>query len=247
MQVLAGLDAARVDAGAGLQRAAHGQQAGHAQLAMHDDAAREHQGIGLQVIDLQHGIGGAELVHEPARVLDAAIAHQGVEHALVVVAVMAVAHEPAKARRARAFGAQKVLGEFHVHRQLLGHSGCAMRRRSLKGVQARAMRAWAGSSWHAFACGFAAGAVREAGGWASGFPHGGGKQGREAAQADEGRGHAVHALRPLRAQGGATGRGVAEKACRGHGQGDEEPRLCREAICARGHGAVYRTGLRCFG
>ncbi|MNW01215.1 hypothetical protein D3C71_1968200 [compost metagenome] len=65
------------------------------------------------MLEVQFGVGGAELRQQPAGVFDAPVAHQVVEQQLVVLALVLVANEPAKSCGAGALGFEKVFGEFH--------------------------------------------------------------------------------------------------------------------------------------
>jgi len=96
VDVGAGFKPCRAHARAGLQLAAHAQHPGHAHIARNEDAAGKDQRLGLEVLEMQFGICGAELRQQPARIVDAAVAHQIVEQQLVVLSFVLVAYEPAK-------------------------------------------------------------------------------------------------------------------------------------------------------
>ena len=89
------------------------QQAADLDIALDLQAAREHDGIGLQVLQGQHRVGGAELLQQPAGVLHPAGLHQGVERLLVAGAILDVAHEPAETVGTGVLGAQEAFRQFH--------------------------------------------------------------------------------------------------------------------------------------
>ncbi len=99
--------AARDDAAAGAHHAVHVDAHAHFQRA------REHDRVGVHGIQLQHGVGGAELVQQPAGVADAAVGHQRVKHGLVVPLSVVVADEPFVTARAGVLGFDEFLGELH--------------------------------------------------------------------------------------------------------------------------------------
>ncbi|WP_353618841.1 hypothetical protein [Paenacidovorax monticola] len=108
---------AHVDAAARADGMPRAQRGGDAQLAAHDDRAREHEHIGIEVIEYEFGVGRPELVEQPAGVVDPAVAHERVEQLLVVAARVAVSDEPAEAIGAGALGFDEVFGEFHGNRR----------------------------------------------------------------------------------------------------------------------------------
>jgi hypothetical protein len=62
---------------------------------MHDQRAGIDQVVGLQVLELQHAVGGAEVLQQPACIFHAAGGHLGVHGRLVVATGQVVAHKPA--------------------------------------------------------------------------------------------------------------------------------------------------------
>ncbi len=73
--------------------------------------ARKHQRVCLQVVHLQHIVGGAELVQHPARVFHAAFTHQVVQQRLVVAGALLAAQVPAVTVGTRPLGADEVAGD----------------------------------------------------------------------------------------------------------------------------------------
>ena len=111
--------AASADAAPRMEGAADVDHAVHLDAAAHLHGAREHQGLGLQAVQVQHCVRGAELAQQPQRVVHAAGGHQLVQRLLVAHTVLDMAHEPAKAVGAGALGPEKLLGEFHATLQSL--------------------------------------------------------------------------------------------------------------------------------
>src|SRR5690606_15330066 len=58
------------------------------------DGARIDNCRGVNDIDLEHVVGGAELVEQPAGVVDTPVGHQGVQHGLVIAVPVVVAQKP---------------------------------------------------------------------------------------------------------------------------------------------------------
>ena len=102
-------------------------------------ATGKHQRVGLQVVHLQHIVGGAELVQHPARVFHAALAHQVVQQRLVVAGAFLAAQVPAVAVGAGLFGTDELPGDVGG---CVGHSlidrTIARERRGCKWVRGRA-------------------------------------------------------------------------------------------------------------
>jgi hypothetical protein len=78
LNLFARFQLARAYAAARLQAAAHQQLAGHAHIAVHDQRAGIDEVVGLQVLELQHAVGGAEVLQQPACIFHAAGGHLGV-------------------------------------------------------------------------------------------------------------------------------------------------------------------------
>ena len=105
LYVFTHLQLAGADAGARLQAAAHQQLAGHAHIAMHDQRAGEDEVVGFQVIELQHGVGAAKVLQQPACIVHATGGHLRIHRGLVVTTTQVVAHEPAVTHGAGVFAA----------------------------------------------------------------------------------------------------------------------------------------------
>ena len=98
--VLAGHDGfAGADAAAGDDAAPGPHHAVDVDAHAHLQRAGEDDGVGVERVQLQHGVGRAELVQQPAGVTHAPVGHQGIEDGLVVPLSVVVAQEPFVASR----------------------------------------------------------------------------------------------------------------------------------------------------
>ena len=109
-------------------------------MAQAAHATGKHQRVGLQVVHLQHIVGGAELVQHPARVFHPALAHEVVQQRLVVAGAFLAAQVPAVPVGAGLLGTDELAGD--VGGGCVGHglidSTVARERRGSKWVRGRA-------------------------------------------------------------------------------------------------------------
>ncbi|MDT4861522.1 hypothetical protein FQZ97_961300 [compost metagenome] len=104
---------ARADAAAGHDAAARAHDGVHVDAHAHFQGAGEDDGGGVDGVQLEHGVGRAELVQQPAGVADPSVSDQGVKDGLVIPLSVVVADEPFVAARAGVLGFDEFLGELH--------------------------------------------------------------------------------------------------------------------------------------